>query len=65
MDIVLEGCIRPTVATDLLPALFERKLENHTLFMALGEAIAHIHCLMNRGQVQRDLDGPVYRYTTL
>ncbi len=64
MDIVLEGCSQPTVAIDLLPALFERKLENHTLFMALGEAIAHIHCLMNRGQVSRALDGQVYRYTT-
>ncbi|MBT5009414.1 MBL fold metallo-hydrolase [Pseudomonadales bacterium] len=65
MQIVLDGCKTPTVAIDLLPALFERKLENHTLFMALGEGIAHIHCLMTRGQIKRELDGAVYRYTTL
>ena len=65
MQIVLDGCKTPTVAIDLLPALFERKLENHTLFMALGEGIAHIHCLMTRGQIKREFDGAVYRYTTL
>ena len=65
MQIVLDGCKTPTVAVDLLPALFERKLENHTLFMALGEGIAHIHCLMTRGKIKRELDGAVYRYTTL
>jgi len=65
MQIVLDGCRSPTVAIELLPDLFERKLENHTLFMALGEGIAHIHCLMTRGQIKRELDGAVYRYTTL
>jgi len=35
------------------------------LSMALGEGIAHIHCLMTRGQIKRELDGAVYRYTTL
>ena len=65
MQIVLDGCKTPTVAVDLLPALFDRKLENHTLFMALGEGIAHIHCLMTRGKIKRELDGAVYRYTTL
>jgi glyoxylase-like metal-dependent hydrolase (beta-lactamase superfamily II) len=63
MQIIWDGCAEPTPAIDLLPALFERKLENHTLFMALGEAIAHIHCLMKRGQLDRDGEALVYRYT--
>ena len=64
MQVVLDGCRTPTLAIDLLPALFERKLEHHALFMALGEAVAHIHCLMSRGALTREFDGEHYRYLT-
>lgn len=63
MQIILDGCASPTPAIDLLPALFERKLENHTLFMALGEAIAHMHCLMARGRLKRDDQQLIYQYS--
>jgi len=33
--------------------------------MALGEAVAHIHCLMTRGAMARELDGEHYLYRTL
>ncbi|GIS21145.1 MAG: hypothetical protein CM15mP120_30610 [Pseudomonadota bacterium] len=39
-----EACGNPQVARDLLPVLFNRKLDPVKTMMALGEAIAHVHC---------------------
>ena len=65
MQIVLDGCQTPATAIDLVPALFDRKLEHHALFMAVGEAVAHIHCLMTRGSLARTYDGEHFRYQSL
>jgi glyoxylase-like metal-dependent hydrolase (beta-lactamase superfamily II) len=50
-------------AADVLPVLFRRRLDNHQLFCAMGEAIAHLNHLHRRGAVtrSRDADG-VYRF---
>jgi glyoxylase-like metal-dependent hydrolase (beta-lactamase superfamily II) len=48
---------RPMSAIDLLPVLFRRKLDLHQSGFAIGEAIAHLHALYFRDQVQRHLDG--------
>jgi glyoxylase-like metal-dependent hydrolase (beta-lactamase superfamily II) len=47
---------RPMSAIDLLPVLFRRKLDLHQSGFAIGEAIAHLHALYFRDQVQRHLD---------
>lgn len=65
MLIIEEACVEPQRAIDLLPRLFARELEDHSLFMGLGEAIAHIHCLMTRNRIERTLDGEVYRYRSI
>lgn len=65
MLILEETCVEPQVAVDLLPHLFARELEGHSKFMALGECIAHLHCLMTRHRIERFVDGEVYRYRSI
>ena len=65
MLILEENCVEPQLAVDLLPHLFARKLEGHSRFMALGECIAHLHCLMTRQRIQRTLEGDVYKYRSV
>ena len=55
----------PKKAVDLLPMLFNRKLEGHSMFMAVGECIAHLHCLMRRGQIARSKIDGLYFYSTV
>ncbi|MBT7333127.1 MAG: MBL fold metallo-hydrolase [Gammaproteobacteria bacterium] len=61
-----QACIEPKVAKDLLPVLFQRKLDSRQMMMALGEAIAHLHLLMDRQRIQRTLgeDG-CYHFSTV
>lgn len=44
-------------AIDLLPVLFKRELDDHQKGMAVGECIAHLNYLHQRGQLQRAEDG--------
>jgi glyoxylase-like metal-dependent hydrolase (beta-lactamase superfamily II) len=43
-------------AADLLRVLFKRELDAHQTAFAIGEAIAHLHLLWNRGEVVRLAD---------
>ena len=64
MLLVEKACAeKPQIAKDLLPIMFERELEPRQKMMALGEAIAHIHLLMDRNHLSRTLseDG-CYRF---
>ena len=67
MILVEQACAeKPQVAKDLLPIMFERKLEPRQKMMALGEAIAHIHLLMDREHLSRTLDEDgCYRFTSI
>lgn len=65
MLILEENCIEPQIAVDLLPHLFKRKLEGHSMFMGLGECIAHLHCLMTRGRIERSLRDNRYYYRSI
>jgi len=52
-----EACLeRGQSAVELLPVLFKRKLDKHSLGLAVGECIAHLNYLLYRGQVERSLD---------
>ena len=57
------ACEKPRHATELLTVLFQRPLDIHQLFFALGEAVAHLNYLMHRGKLCRHLgeDG-IYRF---
>ncbi|MBO9645168.1 MAG: MBL fold metallo-hydrolase [Pseudacidovorax sp.] len=54
---------KPHTAAEALPILFKRELDLHQMTFALGETIAHLHCLWFAGQLRRELgeDG-VYRF---
>lgn len=58
-----EACARPLSAFEAIPALFQRELDTHQLFFAMGEAMAHLHYLYYQGSLKRstDADG-VIRY---
>jgi len=58
-----EACARPLSAFEAIPTLFQRELDTHQLFFAMGEAMAHLHCLHQRGSLTRRIgaDG-VIRY---
>ncbi len=65
MLLIEENCVEPLRAIDMLGFLFKRELENHSLFMGLGECIAHIHCLMGRNRIERRLEKNVYTYRSI
>ena len=55
LDLLFDACQEPRSATDLLPVLFPRRLDEQDLQFALGELLAHLNYLCLRGQVRRDL----------
>jgi glyoxylase-like metal-dependent hydrolase (beta-lactamase superfamily II) len=63
LQTLLDACGKPLSATDAVSVLFRPGLDLHQLTFALGEALAHLHCLWQRGDVRRTL-GPdeVYRF---
>ncbi len=63
LSALLDACAEPRQAVDLLPVLFKRELSGQQMFLALGECIAHLHMLRERGQVRRALDADgIYVY---
>jgi glyoxylase-like metal-dependent hydrolase (beta-lactamase superfamily II) len=52
-EVLHEACARPLSAFETLPVLFQRELDTHQLFFAMGEAMAHLHCLYYRGALKR------------
>jgi hypothetical protein len=61
-----EVCVEPKDAKELLPVLFNRELGPPQMMMALGEAIAHVHLLLQRNRLERELDEHgVYKYRTI
>jgi len=60
-----EECISPKRAIDVFPALFRAKINRNNLLMATGESLAHLNCLVERGEmtVQMDSAGANYYQT--
>jgi glyoxylase-like metal-dependent hydrolase (beta-lactamase superfamily II) len=50
---VLAACSTPKSAVDIVPLMFRRQLDAHQLSFAIGEALAHLHCLWYAGSLQR------------
>jgi glyoxylase-like metal-dependent hydrolase (beta-lactamase superfamily II) len=57
------ACDAPRLAIDVVPALFDRALDDHQISFALGETLAHLNYLMGEGRLERvrDKDG-LYRF---
>lgn len=47
----------PKTAAELIPTLFRRTLDNHQLFFAIAEAVAHVNHGWRRGRLTRHIDG--------
>lgn len=60
--IILQACAHPRSAAELLGHLFKRELDAHQLSFAMGEAIAHLNCLMHARRLHRMQDGGAYRF---
>ena len=51
---------------DLLPVLFKRELDENHIGLAIGECVAHLNYLHQRGQLARGEDEHgVYRYRSV
>lgn len=53
LDDTVAACVEPATAVDVLGRLFKRELDNHQLFFAIGESLAHLHYLMGTGRIVR------------
>ena len=50
----LNACEEPVDGVGVLRRLFTRKLDDHQLFFAIGESLAHVHHLIGQGRVRRE-----------
>ncbi len=57
-----QACLEPRTAVELLPVLFKRPLDEDHIGLALGECVAHLNYLYQRGQLER-VETPAGRYT--
>lgn len=60
-----DWCKETSTPVETFPALFRRKITGFDFFMALGEAIAHLHLLESIGVLERSFDGDVYSFTSV
>lgn len=62
-----QACVeREATALELLPVLFKRKLDPSHIGLALGECVAHLNYLHQRGQMSRTEDDEGrYRYRSI
>jgi hypothetical protein len=62
-DLMTAAREKPISAWDILPLLFQRKLDSHQISFALGEAVAHLNNLWHAGQLTRTRDSEgVWRF---
>jgi glyoxylase-like metal-dependent hydrolase (beta-lactamase superfamily II) len=63
LDKLLEFCTEPRCVTDTFAVLFKSKIDAANLFMAFGEAQAHLNCLVARGKITKvNNDQPLVTY---
>lgn len=65
LDRLAEFCASPQRATEVYSVLFRRAIDDGNRIMAVGEAIAHLNCLIARGRMTRRVnDAGQYTYKT-
>jgi hypothetical protein len=62
---LFEPCRTPLTAFECLPFLYRRKQQGFHLFLAMGEALAHLEYLTRSGQFERQVEAAVTRYQRL
>ncbi|MEI6117109.1 MAG: MBL fold metallo-hydrolase, partial [Burkholderiales bacterium] len=62
---VIEACVTPQCAADIVPVLFKRKLDLHQMTFAMGEALAHLHALYYEAKLTRRVgDDGIIRFVS-
>ena len=56
LDKLRSMCSEPQRAVDVFPALFKSRISENNLIMATGEAVAHLHYLLYRKELEVDSD---------
>jgi glyoxylase-like metal-dependent hydrolase (beta-lactamase superfamily II) len=56
MEKVGELCAEPKRAVDVFSALFRAKITSGNFGMATGESLAHLNCMIARGQIAKEAD---------
>ena len=64
LALVQERCREPKTAAELLPSMFRRELKGMHLFLAFGEALAHLEYLVHAGRLQRVTAAGIVRYAS-
>ncbi len=64
LEKLLDACRTALTAVETLPFLYRRQHEGFKLYLALGEALAHLEYLAAEGRLERLEDGGVRRYLT-
>jgi glyoxylase-like metal-dependent hydrolase (beta-lactamase superfamily II) len=59
---IAERCREPKTAAELLPTMFRRELKGMHLFLAFGEALAHLEYLVHDGRLRRTEAAGIIRY---
>lgn len=62
LDRLVELCITPRTAAEVLPRMYRRALAGVHLFLALGEALAHLEYLVIDGRLRRETTAGLVRY---
>jgi len=65
LDKLAALCAEPKTALDVLPHMFRRELKDVHLFLAIGEALAHLEYLVHAGRVRRELQAGRVSYITV
>lgn len=63
LEKTLEFCREPHSAGQLMPKLFNRKLEGLNMVLAFGETLAHLNYLYKEGRLNRGLESGVLVYS--
>ena len=56
LETLLEFCKQPQRAVDVFPALYKTRIDDKNRIMATGEALSHLHYLVERGELMTELD---------
>ena len=64
LDKLAAVCAQPKLAVEVLPLLYRRELTGMHLYLAMGEALAHLEYLVHTGRLRRELGGGRVMYLT-
>ncbi len=62
LDDIVVACAEPLLAIQVMKHLFNRELDSHQFFFAIGETLAHLNYLMATGRISCDMGSDGINY---